>query len=169
MKKNSLHAKIYKYFYNKRDEEMPTNICSYIWSSLISWIFLVPYFIWNLPTYISIKLKIVNTRWYAGKIWHLSTMFNFFYFILYCICFYINSVFIKNLGQDFYDTHDYFWQGVIFSAGGMFFFIFVTIILVIILIWNVHFLHKFIFYIKSNYLIGIFKYVKKFCKPITWE
>lgn len=169
MKKNSLHAKIYKYFYNKGDEEMPTNICSYIWSSLISCILLVPYFIWNLPTYICFKLKIVNRSSHACKIWHLSTMFNFFYFILYCIWFYIDSTFIKHLGQDFYDTRDYFWQGVFYLVGAMFFIVFMVMMLVIILVGIFNVLHNFVFYIRSNYLIDIFKYVRKFCKPITWE
>ncbi len=49
LNKNSVSARLYRWFYNKIEEEMPTNLCPYFWKLLLMWLLFIPVFIITLP------------------------------------------------------------------------------------------------------------------------
>ena len=44
---NSLNAKLYCWFYGITPYDLPTNLCPYVRNSLIAWVLLVPYIVYN--------------------------------------------------------------------------------------------------------------------------
>lgn len=47
---NSIHAKLYCWFYGKHKEyDLPNNLCPYFWKVVLAWILLVPYAVFCTP------------------------------------------------------------------------------------------------------------------------
>lgn len=53
--KNSLHSKLYQFFYNKK--VLPNNLCPYFWKLVIATILILPLFIIQLPSRIENLIK----------------------------------------------------------------------------------------------------------------
>jgi hypothetical protein len=49
LNQNSIPAKLYRWFYEKNQHQMPTNLCPYFWELVIMWIFILPFALISLP------------------------------------------------------------------------------------------------------------------------
>jgi hypothetical protein len=49
LNQNSIPAKLYRWFYQKNQYEMPTNLCPYFWQLVVMWIFILPCALLSLP------------------------------------------------------------------------------------------------------------------------
>jgi hypothetical protein len=53
LNKDSINAKLYRWFYNIKDYQMPVSLCPYFWNSVIMWIFILPFGIVTIPATIA--------------------------------------------------------------------------------------------------------------------
>lgn len=54
LNQNSIHARLYRFFYDT--EKMPANLCPYFWKLVLCVVWLIPYCIFTLPYYITVRL-----------------------------------------------------------------------------------------------------------------
>jgi len=55
LSKNSLTAKLYRWFYNKNT--MPANLCPYFWQLVLMWVTIIPFMIFTLPFQLLIRFR----------------------------------------------------------------------------------------------------------------
>lgn len=67
LKENSIHSKIYKWFYNT--DELPNSLCPYFWKSIVSIILGIPYFIYLIPYIIMKKYEDEERNTLSASVW----------------------------------------------------------------------------------------------------
>lgn len=53
----SIIAKLYRWYYNLREDKMPTNLCPYFWALVWMWIWIIPFSLLCLPGIIWTKFE----------------------------------------------------------------------------------------------------------------
>lgn len=91
---DSLHAKIYRWFYCKEKSAMPKGLCPYFWSSIIMWLIIFPYSIFVLPIIVIEALRNDYTNGeYPSFVRALLALF----FYLCCLTLFVLSAPILNI------------------------------------------------------------------------
>jgi len=158
LNKNSLTAKTYRWFYNKKLHEMPTNLCPYFWKLVLMWITFIPSILLSLPytvfTTIDKDEKTEHNPAVGLIIW-------LFLFILQCIFIAFGYLFFE------YEKDSYLGSC---AVGGFFAIILLSILGIIELI---RYLNKRTNKSERKQSNIIIEFVKakynKYCPQITWK
>lgn len=161
---NSWHARIYKYFYNIDNNELPDNLCAYFYKSLFSILLFIPYALFEIPSRV---FPDVGRNTNVNKIFRGLV----FYFGIFLII----SFFIKIIEIFYYDfnLHPKLDKCIILGFSMVciiiMFGIFVLIGYLFKTIKN-KFFHKHNESQKTNLLLEFIKAKKnKYCPKIEWK
>jgi hypothetical protein len=93
LNQNSISAKLYRWFYEKNQHEISTNLCPYFWQLVIMWICIIPMALLSLPANIFYFFS-KDSKWGAKENnWLFGIVLWFALYLLQCIVIAIGALF----------------------------------------------------------------------------